>query len=42
LEKDGKKGFEHKKRDRKNKNAGSTNEAKKRHKPFNMLLPKRI
>ena len=34
--------FVHKKRDRKNKTAGSTNEAKKRFKPFNMLLPKRI
>lgn len=34
--------FEHKKRDRKNKNAGTTNTEKKKNKPFNMLLPKRI
>lgn len=34
--------YEGKKRDRKSKNAGTTNKAKLRNKPFNMLLPKKV
>lgn len=39
---EGKPKYEGKRRDRKNKNAGTTNEAKKRNKPFSMLVPKRV
>ena len=34
--------FQHKKRDRKNKNAGSTNKDKLKNKAFAMLLPKKV
>lgn len=34
--------MDHKKRDRKNHKASTTNEIKTKNKPFNMLLPKRV
>ncbi len=39
---EGKEKYQGKRRDRKSKNAGTTNEQKTRQKPFSMLLPKRI